>query len=349
MSSSAANKLTDHKYLIFDVYGTLADWETGLYDALKPLLSRFRSSSRWSRSEAVHAFMSIESDIQGQHPSMRYSDLLAKAHEVLEARLLAKEERPTKALDTADTTTLEGHLPSLNVADKPGEPSSAKLDSSPTPNAHTVFGNSIKQWAPFPDSSKALHDLSKYFHLVVLSNVDHASFAHTHTYLSEGSSPSDVGDDQPAPALYSRPDPIANPRGLWLPRQTPNSKSPFSLILTAQDVGAYKPSLTGFLAAFEAIRAEPDLLAHPGSSDAPTAQSIDDIKAKTLVVAQSLTHDHEPAKQLGVSSVWIDRQGAALRPAPPSDGKEFGWQWRFETLGDMARAVEEEHRASLEL
>ncbi|KAF5381351.1 hypothetical protein D9615_008341 [Tricholomella constricta] len=338
-------KLTDHKYLIFDVYGTLADWETGLYNALQPLLSRFRSASQWSRSEAIHAFLSVESDIQAQHPSMMYSDLLAKAHEVLEARLKAGEGETEEG---AETTTLEGDPASLSAAlDTAGEASTSSSQPAPSPNAHTIFGNSIKEWAAFPDSSQALHDLSKHFHLIVLSNVDHASFAYTHGYLSEGSSPPLVGDEKQAPSLYRRPSPNAHPKDFWLPRQSPDSKSPFSLILTAQDTGAYKPALSGFLAAFEAIRSEPTLLAAPGESrDAEAAASakptIDEIKSKTLVVAQSLTHDHEPAKRLGIRSVWIDRQGAALRPTPPSDGKEFGWKWRFETLEGLARAVEEE-------
>ncbi|GLB42061.1 putative HAD-like protein [Lyophyllum shimeji] len=346
MSTPAPHKLTDHKYLIFDVYGTLVDWETGIHNALKPLLTRFRSASNWSRREVLDGFLSIELDIQAQQPKMLYSDLLAKAHEALEARLLAVEGAAVRGIDETKIATLDGHPPALSVADKPGEPSAVKLDTEPTPDAHKIFGSSIKQWAPFPDSSEALHELSKHFHLIVLSNVDHASFAHTHTYLSEGSSPSPaITYDQQAPALYSRPDPNPHPRDLWLPRKTPGSKSPFSLVLTAQDVGAYKPSVRGFLAAFEAIRSEPDLLVDPATGEVAAAPTIDDIKAKTLVVAQSLTHDHVPAKELGVCSVWIDRQGAVFRPSPPSDGKEFGWRWRFETLGDLAKAVEDEVRA----
>ncbi|KAG5646750.1 hypothetical protein DXG03_002432 [Asterophora parasitica] len=335
----ASNKLTDHKYLIFDVYGTLADWETGLYNALLPLLSRFRSSSQWSRTEAIQAFLSVESDIQAQHPSMLYSDLLAKAHEVLEARLSAGEGG--SAMDNG-ATTLEGNPTTSSAAqDQEGESSTLTPQTISSPDAHTAFGNSIKEWAPFPDSSEALHRLSKHFHLIVLSNVDHASFAHTHAYLSEGSTPASSGYDREAPALYRRPSPNTHPIDLWLPRRTPNSNSPFSLILTAQDTGSYKPALTGFLAAFEAIRSEPILLATPGESrdSASATPTIDDIKSKTLCVAQSLTHDHKPAKQLGVRSVWIDRQGAALRP---SDADEYGWKWRFETLGDMASAVEKE-------
>lgn len=53
-----------------------------------------------------------------------------------------------------------------------------------------------------------------------------------------------------------------------------------------------------------------------------------------------------PAQHLGVRSVWIDRQGAALRP--DDDGRDAGWGWRFETLGDMVRAVKEEFDNSVD-
>ena len=31
-------KLTDFKVLTFDCYGTLIDWETGMFEGLKPLI-----------------------------------------------------------------------------------------------------------------------------------------------------------------------------------------------------------------------------------------------------------------------------------------------------------------------
>lgn len=314
--------MIDYKYLIFDVYGTLADWETGLYDALKPLLSRFPSALHWSRVDALRAFASVEKDIQAQNPSMLYSDILAKAHEAIEARLIASEgEYKMAAKEDGD------HQESLPIADPSGSKSSPAID------AHTTFGNSIKQWPIFPDSAQALRDLSAQYKLIVLSNVDHASFAYTHSYLSEGTSP--TSSDQHPPATYTRPLPNPHPRDLWLPQQTPNSKSPFSLIMTAQDTHVYKPAIEGFLAVLDAIRNEPSLLA--SSADIPT---LEEVKSQTLIVAQSIMHDHEPARRLGLRSVWIDRQGAAFRTE--DDGVSAGWGWRFETLGDMARVVEEE-------
>jgi len=61
----------------------------------------------------------------------------------------------------------------------------------------------------------------------------------------------------------------------------------FDWIVTAQQVKAYKPSLRPFEAAFEVIGVP---------------------RERVLHVAQSLYHDHVPAKQLGLTTVWIDRR-----------------------------------------
>ena len=61
--------------------------------------------------------------------------------------------------------------------------------------------------------------------------------------------------------------------------------------VTAQDVGSYKPNLAHFHVGLEKL----------------AAQGVP--KAKVLHVAQSLFHDHVPAKQVGLPSVWINRRG----------------------------------------
>ena len=71
----------------------------------------------------------------------------------------------------------------------------------------------------------------------------------------------------------------------------------FDWIVTAQQVKSYKPSLNNFRQA----------LAHIGL---PTEQ--------VLHVAQSLFHDHVPAKQLGLETVWVNRRhGKAGSGATP--------------------------------
>jgi len=105
------------------------------------------------------------------------------------------------------------------------------------------------------------------------------------------------------------------------------------------------------LAALRYINDQPDLFRDVASSSkvASTEKREEDIalqsiKDKTLSVAQSLTHDHEPAFKLGLRSVWIDRQDAVTCNETP--GMEKKWTWRFETLAEMADAVEKELTAS---
>jgi 2-haloalkanoic acid dehalogenase type II len=64
----------------------------------------------------------------------------------------------------------------------------------------------------------------------------------------------------------------------------------FDAVVTAQDSGAYKPALNHFHLAFERLAA------------------LGIGKAKLLHVAQSLFHDHVPAKQLGLATAWINRR-----------------------------------------
>ncbi|HXG40721.1 MAG TPA: haloacid dehalogenase type II [Candidatus Limnocylindrales bacterium] len=61
----------------------------------------------------------------------------------------------------------------------------------------------------------------------------------------------------------------------------------FDAIVTAQQARAYKPALAPFELAF-------DRLALP--------------RERVLHVAQSLYHDHVPAKRLGITTVWVNRR-----------------------------------------
>ena len=61
----------------------------------------------------------------------------------------------------------------------------------------------------------------------------------------------------------------------------------FDWIVTAEDARSYKPSLTPFEVAFATIEVPRDRILH---------------------VAQSLFHDHVPARQLGLTTVWVDRR-----------------------------------------
>lgn len=71
-------KLTDFDTLTFDCYGTLIDWETGLFAALQPLLARARVLL--DRDSVLELFAAHESAQQAATPDMRYSALLAAVH-----------------------------------------------------------------------------------------------------------------------------------------------------------------------------------------------------------------------------------------------------------------------------
>lgn len=62
----------------------------------------------------------------------------------------------------------------------------------------------------------------------------------------------------------------------------------FDWIVTAQQARSYKPSHNNFHLAFQRLGLP---------------------REKILHVAQSLFHDHAPAKQLGLTTVWINRRG----------------------------------------
>ena len=63
----------------------------------------------------------------------------------------------------------------------------------------------------------------------------------------------------------------------------------FDYIITAEQAGTYKPSLGNFELALERIGAAPEKLLH---------------------VAESLFHDHVPARKLGLDTAWVHRRAA---------------------------------------
>jgi len=89
----------------------------------------------------------------------------------------------------------------------------------------------------------------------------------------------------------------------------------FDWVVTAQSVGRYKPDPRNFTVAFERLGLPPRRVLH---------------------VAQSLFHDHVPAKRLGLSTVWIDRRHdrAGFGATPPADATPDA------TFPDMASFAE---------
>lgn len=155
----------------------------------------------------------------------------------------------------------------------------------PTSRECEVFSQSIGKWPAFPDTVEALQRLGKHYKLVVLSNVDRESFGVT-----------SVG---------------------------PLMGIKFDRVITAQDVGSYKPDLRNFEYMLKTVKEEFGVE-----------------KDQVLQTAQSQFHDHRPAKEMGIKSVWIERHGTM------GNRSEEVFDWKFTTLGDMADAVDQELEAS---
>lgn len=131
------------------------------------------------------------------------------------------------------------------------------LGAPPDSAAAEALGASVGDWPAFPDSPEALAQLKSRYKLVIVSNVNRESFAKSQKKLGVE----------------------------------------FDAIVTAEEVGAYKPDPRMFHRALEVT----------ASLGAPPE--------RVLHVAQSLFHDHVPAKKLGLASVWVRR---------PSPRGEFG-------------------------
>lgn len=71
--------LKDFSVLTFDCYGTLIDWESGIWDALQPLVETAEPGSI-DRDTALEAFARLESSQQASTPDMRYPQLLERVH-----------------------------------------------------------------------------------------------------------------------------------------------------------------------------------------------------------------------------------------------------------------------------
>jgi 2-haloalkanoic acid dehalogenase type II len=100
----------------------------------------------------------------------------------------------------------------------------------------------------------------------------------------------------------------------------------FDAIFTAQDIGSYKPDPANFRY----------LLARLAEQGAAPGE--------ILHTAQSLFHDHVPAKRAGLATAWIDRRhehpGWGATMPPPTDA---AFDFRFESLASMVAAHQAEN------
>jgi 2-haloacid dehalogenase len=143
------------------------------------------------------------------------------------------------------------------------------------------LATSVPDWPAFPDSPAALARLATRYKLVILSNIDRASFAASNARLGVA----------------------------------------FDAVITAQDVGSYKPSPRNFDVLLDTVRA------------------MGVANGRLLHVAQSLFHDHVPARRRGLPTVWIDRRGErAGWGATPPPGIALEPDFTFPSMSAFAAA-----------
>ena len=76
-------RLGDFTVLSFDCYGTLIDWESGIWTALQPLLGKIGGGL--ARDDILAAFARHESAQEVETPGLLYFELLARVHRRLAA------------------------------------------------------------------------------------------------------------------------------------------------------------------------------------------------------------------------------------------------------------------------
>ena len=74
-----ARPLADYTTLTFDCYGTLIDWESGIWDAYQPLVMA-NGRGDITRVDALVTHAGLDSAQQAQTPGMLYPELLARVH-----------------------------------------------------------------------------------------------------------------------------------------------------------------------------------------------------------------------------------------------------------------------------
>jgi len=190
------------RWLTFDCFGTLVDWRHGIRTGAELLFP--------GRGEELLAgFVRHEPDVQTEHPSMRYRQVLA--------------ESLRRACADAGLNLLEDDA--------------------------QVLGVGLPFWPVFPDTRAALAALrGSGWRLALLTNCDRDLIAESLRRIAV----------------------------------------PIDAVVTAEDVGAYKPDR----AHFDRFRSTFE----PGPGE-------------WVHVAQSWFHDIQTARSLDLPTVWVNRQG----------------------------------------
>ncbi len=98
-------KLSDFKVLTFDCYGTLIDWEGGIFNALAPLVAKAHHGK--TRDQVLENYAQHEAAQEEETPDMLYPQILANVY-----KRLAKEWG-------VEVTTAEANIFGASVPDWP--------------------------------------------------------------------------------------------------------------------------------------------------------------------------------------------------------------------------------------
>jgi 2-haloacid dehalogenase len=143
------------------------------------------------------------------------------------------------------------YLPYHHVLSRAVQEVGLRLGIKITGDEGRSFADSLTRWEPFPDTVASLQALAKRFRLGIISNVDDDLFSATRKKL----------------------------------------QVTFDVVVTAQQVGSYKPSFKNFQEALRRSGLEKEKILHAG---------------------QSIFHDIIPANSLGIRNVWVNRP--SIRP-----------------------------------
>ncbi|KAL6241623.1 hypothetical protein RBB50_011404 [Rhinocladiella similis] len=167
--------LTSYKGIFFDIYGTLIQWEEGLFPHLLDLSRKLpnghprREDTPENRQKLLQSYSKYEQMVEHENPTMKYPKILETVYDRIAAEL-----------------GVQG-----NVAER------------------AAFGRTIGDWAAFPDTLEAMKVLAQYYKLFVLSNVDNESFERTLTGPLKGIhwdgiyTAEDIGSYKPHPNNYN--------------------------------------------------------------------------------------------------------------------------------------------------
>jgi 2-haloalkanoic acid dehalogenase type II len=140
---SELRALTRHNS--FDCYGTLIDWETGIYKSLSYLTSQLPKDHPLNQdppTKATARFNEISIALEKAQPTLLYNENLVETTAKL----------------------------------------AAELDIAAPDSLTEPMGNAPGTWGPFPDTMAALAKLRKHYsRLMILSNIDNTNMASTVT------------------------------------------------------------------------------------------------------------------------------------------------------------------------